>query len=893
MITAWFLLTHLCWYSTDLQSGDEYLFPAYHTLYEFTFGPETDRDWNGVPDGWQRRTGPGFPTFVSCRLDTQRGCLHEGSLRIIANAAAAAIYSPLLRIDAHHTYYFEAAVQVKELHHDAAIITLSVLDDRRRRVQRFVSTAIVGTSDRWYRVRIGPIHPHPEAYYLVLGCHLALGPGPRHDIGSIVWFDDLKLGQLPRLEIESNFLSHFLNEEAPLRVNHRVSGLDPGKQYQLQTRLFDLQDAEIAHQTWELSLRTITEPHQSPSPANYAWETPRRQPGFYRVRAELRHEQRVLVREETTIAVLKLVRHPRLTGEFGWSLGHELTSDQRQELPLIAAQAGINWLKYPIWRTLEPGRSARDTAEVAQFFDRLQGVGVKLVGVFDTPPQPIRTQFDERWSGVAEIFRLAPDHWRSTVEPVVARYAAGVQYWQLGGDGDHSFAGIPQLEDTLSQIIREWQRMNLTARVGVSWPADKLLPHRPRVHFWSIDAPQLLADQYHTPTGQAPRWITLRDIGDADSDAADQQENIHHPPHQQIEQRAARLAQALIQAKLTQASVIFHPDIYHPQRGLLTPQGAPSELFLPWRTMALTLQQSEVLGSLPHEPPIPNLVVVQDGIGSVIFWSDQPRQASFHTGERSQLIDVWGRTVPTTESGMTRRVQATPLPQIIRLCEEPLLRWQTLCRFEQEQMRSEYGGHRDALVGRNTFPQGVSGILRLRLPEGWEADRREWSLYLAAGETFHLPVTLNAPPHTALGEHVLQLEFDILADRPYQFSVPRRYRVGLGDILLNVVDRILPDGRLEIEQIVTNRTDPEEVLDFRCALFVPHARRHLAYITRLGHGTDRKFYYLDRAEQYRGQVLWLRLEQEGGRRVLNHRWQVGQSWEETQKEPDWPQVHSP
>jgi hypothetical protein len=67
--------------------------------------------------------------------------------------------------------------------------------------------------------------------------------------------------------------------------------------------------------------------------------------------------------------------------------------------------------------------------------------------------------------------------------------------------------------------------------------------------------------------------------------------------------------------------------------------------------------------------------------------------------------------------------------------------------------------------------------------------------------------------------------------------------VGLGDVTLEVVvDRKLPDGRVEIEQVVTNRTDPVEVLDFRCSLFVPDARRQRVQITKLGQGQDRKFY---------------------------------------------------
>jgi hypothetical protein len=166
----------------------------------------------------------------------------------------------------------------------------------------------------------------------------------------------------------------------------------------------------------------------------------------------------------------------------------------------------------------------------------------------------------------------------------------------------------------------------------------------------------------------------------------------------------------------------------------------------------------------------------------------------------------------------------------------------------------------------------------LILPPEWESDLREWPIHAAAGESFRFPLFLTAPPNTPLGEHPLVLDFKITADRQYHFRVPKEYLVGLGDVTLEVHDRKMPDGRLEIEQIVTNRADPVEVLDFRCSLFIPDSRRQKLQITKLGQGQDRKFYYLSNAERYRGQTLSLRLEQDGGRRVLNYRWVIGQEW---------------
>jgi hypothetical protein len=146
---------------------------------------------------------------------------------------------------------------------------------------------------------------------------------------------------------------------------------------------------------------------------------------------------------------------------------------------------------------------------------------------------------------------------------------------------------------------------------------------------------------------------------------------------------------------------------------------------------------------------------------------------------------------------------------------------------------------------------------------------------LAAGEQFRLPMVLSFPPNSSLGSFNASIDFDIAADRPYKFTVHRQFQLGLGDISLEVIDRKLPDGRLEIEQRITNGTEPLEILNFNCSLFVPGQKRQKQVVTKLGKGVDYKFYHLDNADAMRGHELWIRAEQVNGNRVLNYKFQVG------------------
>jgi hypothetical protein len=143
-----------------------------------------------------------------------------------------------------------------------------------------------------------------------------------------------------------------------------------------------------------------------------------------------------------------------------------------------------------------------------------------------------------------------------------------------------------------------------------------------------------------------------------------------------------------------------------------------------------------------------------------------------------------------------------------------------------------------------------------------------------------LPVFLKLPTDANLGDFPMKLTFQITADRPYRFQVLCPYHVGSGDVTLWVKDRKLEDGRLEITQLVINSTTPAEVLDFRCSLLVPGSPRQKARVTRLGAGggEDRKFTTCSRRKSFAERTA-LKLEQEGGGRILNHKWTVGTNWD--------------
>jgi len=871
MVSLWWLTCQATWAVWSAAAVQPIQPHALTPVTAYTFNRDNDLDLDGQPDDWIRRQGLEFPQYVTAEIDGTNGVDDHTSLKFAANGAGAAYYSPLIRIDDLHTYFFSGSIKTSGMQHDAAIISVSLLDHKRHRLQRFLSRPVMGQHHTWVPIKLGPMVPDDNVRFAVIGCHLAPGANEIRDIGGAVWFDQLELGRLPRMELDSNFYRHFINSAQPVEVSCSVSGLDPGHRYELDFRFQDIENRVLQQTLQSLDEdESLMDERLSDflKPRSMGWQLKPQPPGYYTVYATLLRDGSPVASQHTSLVTLSLIDHVRKSGEFGWTLSHPLKAREQTELPQIAAQSGINWLKYPVWETALD-RDPRVAANNSQMFDQLTSYHISPIALLAEPPPQLRSQFSRNWHGVNEVFSLPTKFWQGSLEPVLARYSSTVRSWQLGGENDRSFVGSAALPSTLQKVRQEIESISRNADLGISWSFEDGAPN-PATQFVSLGSeapwtPQNLGQQLSAMTpSQTERWLLLRLAQLQGETATD---------------RAALLAHLMITARIGGADRIFVDDVYHDQHGLLHTDGSPRELFIPWRTAALMLQGREYLGQFAFPQGSPNAVFASGGQAVIALWNPEPTTENLYLGPQVREVDIWGTSRPLAENSTGESViEVGPIPKFLVDCSEPVARWRMAAQFEIGRMRSEYGGHDDAVLVSNTFSQGVSGELTLNLPAEWEAEPRSWAIAAEAGEQLRFPTYLRSPPNASLGALFMHLDFNITADRPYRFRVYAPYTMGLNDITIQVVDRKLPDGRLEIEQTVINRTDPVEKLDFRCSLFVPDARRQKLQITKLGQGSDRKLYYLPNADKYKGEELWLRMEQDGGRRVMNYRWKVGADW---------------
>jgi len=853
--------------------------PGATEVFHCPFDASWDKNFDREPDRWVRRSGPGFPRYVTVQISEEPSSAGGRSLRIDLDGGAAATYSPPVPIGPLHTYVLEGLLFTERLEHDRAFFSLTVLDQQRHRLGTFYSEK-VADSHGWKKLRLGPLTFAENARFAVIGLHVE--PSLREDLTGSVRFADVWLGRLPRISLSTDRLHNVFTEADEITITCSASGLSQED----APAVFHLDDAfgaEIAKDLvsgesgvgspeWEVRSGESALGDGSPpidhQPSiihhQFQWKPPVPGPGFYRVRAAIRDRDDVVHRRELTLAVIR--PSSALSGsEFGWSLPRGDKPLGPAELSELVGHAGIGWVKYPLW--LDEQASDEHVHELARFSERLSDQGIELVGLLHDPPEALRSQFGNPKSS-AEIFAADSQLWYPSLASAITRLGIQVRWWQVGEDKDTGFVGYPKLEEKAAEIKAQLDQLSHDVNVGFGWSWTAPLPEpaggKAPWRFLALSADPPLAEQEMSvrlaAAGKSPvrRWVVL--------------EPLPRDRHS-LETRAIDLVRRMVCAKIDGAEGIFIPDPFSTDRGLMNDDGTAGELFLPWRTSALMLGGAESLGSIRLPGGSRNHIFARGGDAVMIVWSDPPREEVIYLGRKVGQVDLWGRSTTPRQQEHRQVIEAGPLPTFVSGIDERLVRWRQSLSLASDVIPSVAGArHQNSLRLKSPFEGEVTGHFEMVVPESWTVTPRRTEFRLARDEQLEQPFQIALPYNPTSGRHPIRVDFELRADQTYRFSVYRHIDVGTGEVYIEVVTRLNDRGELEVEQHFVN--DAQSPVSFRCHLFAPDRRRQNTQIVGLERGRDVNTYRLPDGEQLIGKTLWLRAEQIDGPRVLNYRFVV-------------------
>jgi len=844
-------------------------YPEAVEVFHCNFDASCDADHDLWPDGWTRQRGQNYPNYVKIQLQPPSTPTGKPCLQVNLDGGGAAVFGPPVQIETLYSYLLEAYVRTDGLKYDKAYLSLAFLDAQKYPLATYKSEDLTDTNG-WKQLRLGPIAPpSSETHWVVIGLHLE--PRNGEDLKGTVQFADIWLGRLPRMALKTNQAYNLFLSPAKIEVTCTASGI-ADKNTDVTFKLIDLFDRCLASETRNLAaksdaLKAETQKDiANPGSAKIftaAWEAPTPRPGFYKVQVEMNAEGTVIQRRELTLALIE-PRNSPAGGEFGWSLPQGDNPIPLSQLDFLLSQAGINWVKYPLWC----GQSNIDAtlSQLLAFGERLDSLGIELVGLLNEPPEPLREQFESGPVVAAKIFNLETKDWYPSLEPTLDRLGPMVRWWQLGGDTDASLETCPNLADKLRNIKNEMDRTAQDINLGIGWDWMNALPSKSGhkelpLRFVSLAAKtplnesELAARLDSTKNSLQKRWVVLEPLSKSD-----------YP----LMVRVQDLVRRMITAKIHGADAVFCPNPFDADHGLMNKDGTPGELFLPWRTTALELTGAELLGSVELPRESNNLIFTKDDQTVMVVWNEKPVEEVLFPGKAVKQIDLWGRTYNPEKRDETPVVQVDNLPTFVTGLSKHLARWALDLTLAQDRMASVFGQVQATGFGiKNPFPHGVSGTVKIIAPEGWLLEPKQVALRLAAGEQLQQPISITFPYTVESGRHEVRFDFEIQADRLYKFSVIRHVEVDLGNMHIRLKTRLNANNELEVEQRFVNKSG--QPVKFNCELFAPQRRRLKSQILDLGDGEDVQTYRLEDGKELIGLTLWLRASETNGPRILNYR----------------------
>ena len=854
-------------------------------------GRDADINYDHWPDRWTRRYGRSFPKYLKMQIAPDPEVSGNHAFAIELNGGGAEAYSPRADVGSMFSYRLRARLKTEKLKHDSAFVSITFYDADETPLESYFSDRFT-TTQGWVEIDIGPITPtNPKVRYAKIGVHVR--PGEKMDIWGRVLFDDIRLMRLPRMQLQANRSFHYYENASDVEVSCHISGIHDTNPT-VRFELFDVYGNRMKDESFPLKLVELASPSSEAERAEQggprrrkargasveeeqaewgshrgyesrqSWrpELPANALGYYEVRASIHDGERLILERDLSFVVARPFSGAK-KGVFGWSVRAIDGPVSLRQLARLSEIAGLHWIKLPVWF----GDNLELADEIAWFAERMSANGVELVGVMDSPTPTDPQQEGNAKPPIALVF-AEEDNWKPLINPVMTRLSLKMRWWQLGADDDVSYVGFPDLAKRIGIIKNYLERFGQEVRLGFSWPWIHERPDE-QGRTWSFTS--YYADMPLTPDElqlslhglkeqKADRWATLTPL---------------HPANYSVDARARDLVLRMLEAKISGASAIFADAPFHPETGLVRPDGTPGAMLLPWRTVTQLVSGTEYVGSIQMPNGSHNLVLSDGENALMVVWSDSPTDEVLYLGEDVKAIDVWGRMQEpdVVQDGGVRRqvIHSQVSPTFLTGVSLPVALWRMSFKFDNQRLASTAAkAQRVSFSLKNPFTRAISARMQIAAPDQWEVTPSASKIELHELEARSFPFNIKLDSYAPSGPQDIRADFRIIADRTYEFSVYRTLEVGLGDIKLEVESELdRRTGKLIVYVHLDNNTDSR--IRFNCLMFIKGRQRRRLRLASTGRGRTTNTFTTEDGASLIGKTIFVQARELGGGRILNYK----------------------
>lgn len=847
--------------------------PEDEFVYSCTFETNSDLNFDQWPDGWRRQVGPGFPRYSRLEIQPDPVVPDNQVLSMALDGGQAAVYSPPVKINQQCSYRlrFRLNIPPKIGHPCEAWASFTFFDANQKRLDAY-NIPVHSTTDGWIEIESPLIAAErPEIESVVIGLHVR--PTEAAALFGHAYFDDVSVQELPRLHIEfANPLNVFVAADQ-VRLNCRVSGMrrtdaqlkmelydERGNQLKTETLKFldDSQVARVSVSSDGTSQGYAVQQYEwRLAPANLA-ESHRFNEGYYRlVVTLLDREINPLVRELSFVVLSQ--ETPGTERLFGLSLPLSMIHLDQYALGATLQQLGVNWIKLPVWLDHE---APEQTQALGNLLQRLARLEIDVVGVLDEPPPRIYKKYWQHEHGIAALTSEI-DLFLEAIQPILVEWSLRIDRWQIGSDLDSGIAENAKAIARMQKIREHFRKYGEQTKVGLpwNWLQQRAQPEQEHWDFLSIAADPPLTSQEMEFNFQR-----LKEKSNGDAYVALQPVSSDQ---YDLATRVQELCRQMIDTKRLGISRVFVPTPFDHLSGLFHSGNNPTEMLLPWRTLAIHLNGAEYLGQIQLPNGSINHWFAKNGEAFMFVWNTEPTVETLYLGKQVEITDLWGRREDLTQVDGVQSFTSDTWPRLLRGLDLSVALIRLSIQFDRRSLDSiSHERQPLKLTFQNHFPHGVSGNIFLSNPELLANDTRI-PFQTGRGEVLssHAPVQIRSGALTK--QHMLRIDFKMTAEELPSFSAWQPVYVGSEHVEFATRQR-LDKNRFIIMITLINRS-PGPVT-YTLNLTIPDRKASNLTFYEVQPGQTSKPIILYNVESLLGKTLTLRATDE--KRTMNYRIKV-------------------
>lgn len=871
----------------------------------FDFNERPLGNYESTPMFWRRHSAPGFALFLEGQFDYQVYHAAAPSFRLELNGGSVA-YEYLggdIAVRAKSDYLVTAWIRTAGLATARAYVTACYLDRKRKPIpgtearsalvgsptvaDASVSDASAGKARRrarmerkrpgdtpqsllppesavseWQPVSIGLPGNVPDARYIGLTLWLAqervwnTAPRPPHsidteDVQGTAWFDDITVCRLPRVELSTG-------EGGPAFDQHAAPVL-----------LAEVRDQDGLNLSAKLTVHSadgvLVDERQVPlqpldSARPHAFEYKTLPVGIYRAELAVTTDGIPLVRRELSFVRMpeSAAPPPAIGRGFGIVLNDLEPAVLEAQLELLTG-LGVEYVKLPTWNPRSGAAPASARLGVQQYLRAASRAYIQPIAVLTDGPAGDAPGVHP----LLDLFSKPVSSWQPLIAGDWSRYAGLIQIWQFGEDHDASVGCderlsrlLPILRGEMNKLMAE-PLLTTVSRVGEADALEKCGDFTALLLPWGVPV-DAIDDHLKPLMGGDPRhvWIT-----------------VEPPPVEAYssELRRADLARRLVEAAWQQPAGTFLNAPWKVRRDGASARVELGEDYLLFRTVADLFGDARPVSRFNLDGHARCILFDRNGTSVLFIWDPEApahgREYVLPLGQSARHLNLMGLPLPLGYAGSQRTVRVTAEPTCIVDAPTWPIEFRRHFALQPGIVEARLEPTEHQIVFRNTWPQPISGLLRLTAPAGWEIRPSRIPFSLRPGEEFRQTVSLRLPISTSAELTPLVGEFELDADRRYQFAVPAWFDVGLKDLAIDTFSYHSGD-RFVIRLMVTNRL--QRPLRFEGHLLAPGRERLGGLVTTLlPNQPVTKIFALDHPADLAGRSVRLTLKEIEGPRVWN------------------------